>query len=94
MGWPGGTPSVFTRAFRAKRELHCTFLGKKALIFTSKHGTTIFFSYYNLFPGKLKEKLAGRARVNTEQLHQIVVMPPGHPIILLNVINSIWPPYR
>ena len=29
--------------FRAKRELHCIFLGKKAIIITSKHGTTIFF---------------------------------------------------
>ena len=43
MGCPGGTRSVFTRAFRAKRELHCIFLGKKAIIITSKHGTTIFF---------------------------------------------------
>ena len=53
MGFPGGNRSVFTRAFRAKRELHCIFLGKKAIIITSKHGTTIFFSHYNLFLGKL-----------------------------------------
>ena len=66
MGCPGGTRSVFTRAFRAKRELHCIFLGKKAIIITSKHGTTIFFSHYNLFLGKLKEKLARKARVNTD----------------------------
>ena len=38
MGCLGGTRSVFTRAFRAKRELHCIFLGKKAIIITSKHG--------------------------------------------------------
>ena len=44
MGCPGGTYSVFTRAFRAKRELNCLFLGEKAIIITSKHGTTIFFS--------------------------------------------------
>ena len=43
MGCPGGTRSVFTRAFWAKRDLHCIFLGKKAIIITSKHGTTIFF---------------------------------------------------
>ena len=55
MGCPGGTRSVFTRAFRAKRELQCIFLGKKAIIITSKHSTTIFFSHYNLFIGKLKE---------------------------------------
>ena len=83
MGCPGGTRSVFTRAFRAKRELHCIFLGKKAIIITSKHGTTIFFSHYNLFLGKLKEKLARKAPVNTERVYRIVLMPPGHPIILL-----------
>ena len=66
MGCPGGTRSVFTRAFRAKRELHCIILEKKAIIIKSKHGTTIFFSHYNLFLGKLKEKLARKARVNTD----------------------------
>ena len=65
MGCPGGTRSVFTRAFRAKRELPCVFLWKKAIVFTPKHCTTIFFSHYNLFLGKLKEKLARKARVNT-----------------------------
>ena len=39
----GSTRSVFTRAFWAKRELHCIFLGKKAIIITFKHGTTFFF---------------------------------------------------
>ena len=66
MGCPGGTRSVFTRAFRAKRELQCIFLGKKAIVITSKDGTTIIFSHYNLFVGKLKEKLARKARVNTD----------------------------
>ena len=66
MGCPGGTRSVFTCAFRAKRELQCIFLGKKASVITSKDGTTIFFSHYNLFLGKLKEKLARKARVNTD----------------------------
>ena len=62
MGYPGGNRSVFTRAFCAKRELHRIFLGNKAIIITSKHGTTIFFSHYNLFLGKLNEKLARKAR--------------------------------
>ena len=83
MGCSKGTRSVFLRAFRAKRELQCIFLGKKAIIITSKHGTTIFFSHYNLFLGKLEEKLARKARVNTERVYRIVLMPPGHPIILL-----------
>ena len=66
MGCPGGTRSVFTLAFRAKRELQCIFLGKKGDHVISKHCTTIFFSHYNLFLGKLKEKLARKARVNTD----------------------------
>ena len=61
MGCTGGTRSVFTRAFRAKRELQCIFLGKKAIVITSKDGTTIFFSHYNLF-FFLKQKLARKAR--------------------------------
>ena len=75
--------SVFTCAFRAKRELHCIFLGKKEIMITSKYGTAIFFSPYNLCLGKLKKILARKARVNTERLYRIVLMPPGHPIILL-----------
>ena len=62
----GGTRSVFPRAFRAKRELQCIFLGKKAIVITSKDGTTIFFFHYNLFLGKLKEKLSQKVRVNTD----------------------------
>ena len=60
------------------------FLGKKAIIITPKHGATIFFSHYNLFVGKLKEKLAQLVHMNTEQVYRIALMPPGHPIILLN----------
>ena len=40
---PGGIRSEFTHALWAKRELHCIFLRKKAIIITSKRGTTIFF---------------------------------------------------
>ena len=72
MGCPGGTRSVFVHNSCTKRELYC-----------AKHGTAIFFSHYDLFLGKLTEKLARKASVNTEQVHWIVVMPPGHPIILL-----------
>ena len=79
IGCPGGTRSVFTRAFQAKRELQCIVLGKKVIIITSKHCTMIFFSHYNLFLGNLKEKLA---RVNTERAY-IGSTSPGHPIILL-----------
>ena len=66
MGCTGGTRSVFTRAFQAKRELQCIFLGKKAIIITSKQGTTIYFSLYDLFLGTPREKSACKARVNTD----------------------------
>ena len=66
MGCPWGTRSVFTQAFWAKWELQRLFIGKKAIIITSKHVTAIFFSHYNLFLGKRKEKLARKALVNTD----------------------------
>ena len=43
MGCPGG----YSLSIYARRELHCLFLGKKAITITSKHRTTIFFSHYN-----------------------------------------------
>ena len=43
--------SIYVR-FWGKKRTYCIFLGKKAIIITSKHGTTIFFSHYNLFLGK------------------------------------------
>ena len=81
---PRGALAQYLRVlFGQKRELQGIFLGKKASMITSKHGTTIFFSHYNLFLGKLEEKLARKARVNTERVYRIVLMSPGHPIILL-----------
>ena len=41
------------------------------------------FSHYNLFLGKLKEKLALKAGVNSERTYRIVLMLPEHPIVLL-----------
>ena len=56
MGCPWNSRPVIYSCFSgAKRELHCTFLGKKAIIITSKEGTAIFFSHYILFLGNLKE---------------------------------------
>ena len=66
MGCQGGSCSVFTRAFQAKRKLRCIYLKEKVIIITSKHGTIVFFSHNNLFLGKLKEKLARKARVHTD----------------------------
>ena len=56
MGCPGGTCyEVFTRTFRAKRELHCIFLGKKAITTISKHGKMIFFPITIFFQENLKK---------------------------------------
>ena len=57
MGCPGGTCSVFTCAFRAKRELQCIFLGKKVIIITSKQGNTIFFFSITIFSRKSQRKI-------------------------------------
>ena len=79
----GALAQYLLALFRQKRELQCIFLRKKASMITSKHGTTTFFSHYNLFLGKLQEKLARKARVNTKRVYRIVLTPPVHSIILL-----------
>ena len=46
------------------------------------------FSHYNPFLGKLKEKLAQKARRNTvASISDRAQSPPGHPIILLKLIQ-------
>ena len=74
MGYPGGTCSVFTGAFRAKKRTSLYFSREKGErdYIQTRHND--FFSHYNLFLGKLEEKLVR---------NRIVLMPPGHPIILL-----------
>ena len=42
-GMPRGTRSVFTRAFRSKRELQCTFLRKKVIILYPNRAQPSFF---------------------------------------------------
>ena len=82
MGCPGDTRSVFT--------LYVCFSGKKRTsVYISRQKVDSYyiqtqhndlFSHDNLFLEKLKEKLAQKARVNTDWF---VLMPSGHPIILL-----------
>ena len=57
--------SIYAR-FSGKKRTSMYISREKAIIITSKHGTTIFFSHHNLFLGKLKEKLARKARINTD----------------------------
>ena len=60
MGCPRGTPSVFTCAFGAKRELQCIFLGEMAIIITPKQGTKIFFPLQP-FSRKTQRKIAPKS---------------------------------
>ena len=57
----------------------CARFGQKEnslYICREKHGTTIFFSHYNLFLGKLNEELARKARENAERVYRIVLITP------------------
>ena len=78
---PRGALAQYLRALFGQKESIC--LGKKTIIIASKHGTTIFFPITIFFLGKLKEKLARKARLNTERVFQIDLMPIGHLIKLL-----------
>ena len=78
---PRGHSLSMYALFSGKKRTYISW--EKAIIITSKQGTTIFSSHYNLFLGKLKEKLARKARVNTERVYRIVLVPTGYQIILL-----------
>ena len=81
-GRPRGHSLSIYAPFSGKKRTSLYISREKAII-TPKHGTTIFFSHYNIFLGKLEEKLAQKARVNTERVYRIVLMLAGHPIIHL-----------
>ena len=53
-GMPRGALAQYLRALFGQKENFAWFLGKKAIIITSRHGITIFFSHYNLFIGKFQ----------------------------------------
>ena len=79
MGCPGDTRAVFTGAFRANKRTSMYFSREASKITSNPKpsiGITIFFPHYNLFLGKLKEKLARKVRVNTERVYRIVLIPP------------------
>ena len=49
---------------------HCIFLGKKAIIITSKHGTRIFFPITILFQENFKKKCPEkRSKIQTKRAH-------------------------
>ena len=61
--------------------IYARFLGKKrtSLFISREKGNHHYIQtqHNDLFLGKLK------GRVNTERVYQIMLMPPGHPIILI-----------
>ena len=82
-GMPRGhSLSIFAR-FSGKKRTSMYISREKGDHYYIQTRHNDLFSQYNLFLGRLKEKLARKARVNTERVYRIVLMPPGHPIILL-----------
>ena len=61
----------------------CAYLSKWSPYAPANTRHNDLFSHYNLFLGKLKEKLVRKERVNTDRVYRIVLMPPEHPIIFL-----------
>ena len=49
-----------------KENFNVYFSGKRRSLLHPNTAQRYFFSHYNLFLGKLKEKLARKARVNTD----------------------------
>ena len=72
----GHSLSIYARFSGKKRTSLYISREKGPHFYIQTRHNDLFFSYYNLFQGKLKEKLARKARVNTERVHRIVVMPP------------------
>ena len=89
---PGGALAQYLRA-RFEQKRTSRFISQEKGDYCYIRTQHNLFSHYNLFLGKLKEKLARKARVNAERVYRIVLMPPRHPIIPLSSY-SLWPPYR
>ena len=75
--------SIYTR-FSGKKRTSLHISREKGDHYYIQTRQKDLFSHYNLFLGKLKEKLARKAGENTERIYRIVLMPPALPIILLN----------
>ena len=83
MGCPGGySLSIYAR-FSGKKRISMYISREKGDRHYIQTRHNDLFSHYNLFLGKLKEKLARKAHINTDA--SILDRPhaPGHPIILL-----------
>ena len=83
MGYPGGTRSVLTRAFRVKKKTWLYISGEKGnhCYIQTRHNNRFFFPLQS-FSRKTLGKI-GPKSAHTERVYRIVLMPPGHPIIFL-----------
>ena len=66
MGCPGGTRSDIYACFSGKKRTSMYISRQKGDHYYIQTRHNDLFSHYNLFLGKLKEKLARKARVNTD----------------------------
>ena len=85
MGCPGGTRSGIYARFSGKKGTSLYISRQKGdhYYIQTRHND-LFFPLQS-FSRKLKEKLARKARINTDASiqYRILLMPPRHPIILL-----------
>ena len=78
----GHSLSIYAR-FSGKKRTSLYSSREKGDHYYIQTGQNDLFSHFHPFLGKLKEKFARKARVNTtERVYRIVLMPPRHFIIL------------
>ena len=82
---PSGALVQYLRALFGQKRTSIYISRQKCDHYYTQTRTTIYFSHYNLFLRTLREKSACKARVNTDamRVYRIMLMPPGHSIILL-----------
>ena len=79
MGYPGGHSLTIYAGFSGKKRTSMYISRKKGDRYCSQRRHNDLFFSLHFFLGKLKERLARKARVNMRSCSR----PPGHPIILL-----------
>ena len=78
----GHSPSIYGRFSGKQRTSLYISREKGNHYYIQTRHNDLFFPLQS-FSWKLTEKLARKARVNTQRVYWIVLMPLGHPIILL-----------
>ena len=84
--------------FEQKENFTVYFSGKGGHYYVQTRYNDFFPINYTLFLGKLKEKLARKARLNTARVYRIVLMPLGIPKyshnswsgIIFEVLLTVW----